>query len=112
MFCDAADAVTEPTAERPMRREIAALVALGVLGKAVAYQQTHNLTVDIKTRVNKVGPWFGLEAGGNVSFRVESLSAVDGVWPPTPPPAWARIYLVLFSMQQWVTAPHLFWWLQ
>ena len=65
-----------------------------------AYEDFQNITVSIPTKVNQIGPWFGLDVGGNIT--IGGINSTDGNWPPSNPPSWSKLYLVLFSKDQWV----------
>jgi hypothetical protein len=62
------------------------------------YRQNLNVSINIRTRLNRVVPLFGLDKGGRVRIGVDV--AEEG-WPRRPPPPWANIYLALFNVNQW-----------
>jgi hypothetical protein len=65
-----------------------------------AYESFQNMTINIPTKVNQIGPWFGLDAGGNIT--ITEINSTDGSWPRQSPPTWSNLYIVLFSREQWV----------
>jgi len=56
------------------------------------------VSINIRTRMNRVVPLFGLDKGGKVRIDVDVAKAG---WPRVPPPAWANIYLAFFNVHQW-----------
>lgn len=66
--------------------------------EASCYDEKHNFTVPIRSRINKITPLFGLDEGGKVDIDVEVLSVG---WPRSNPPPWLNVYLVFFNLQQW-----------
>ena len=74
-----------------------ALIATSLLGVS-CYRDSVNVTVSAKSRINRLLPLFGLDAGGSVKGEVTIASAG---WPPTPPPKGVTVYLAFFTVQQW-----------
>ena len=81
-----------------MRLISAALKVVWLACVAQAYRQNVNISVDVRTRMNRVVPLFGLDAGGKVDIEVNVAKAG---WPRLPPPKWANMYLAFFSVEQW-----------
>ena len=67
-----------------------------------AFESFQSISVSIPTKVNQIGPWFGLDVGGNIT--ISQINSTDGSLPPKNPPTWSNLYLVLFSRDQWVCA--------
>ena len=56
------------------------------------------ISMNMRQRMYRVVPLFGLDQGGYVRMEVEVARAA---LPRAPPPAWANIYLAFFNVHQW-----------
>ena len=56
------------------------------------------MSMNIRQRMYRVVPLFGLDKGGQVRIDVELARAA---LPRAPPPAWANIFIAFFNVHQW-----------
>jgi len=56
------------------------------------------MSMNIRQRMYRVVPLFGLDKGGYVRIDVELARAT---LPRAPPPAWANIFIAFFNVHQW-----------
>ena len=75
-----------------------AAVLAACVAPGLGFRQEYNMSVNVRTRLNRVVPLFGLDRGGRVTIGVDVSKAG---WPRQPAPPWANVYLALFNADQW-----------
>ncbi len=101
---------------------------LGATAAACSPGPDEQVSINIRQRMSRVVPLFGLDKGGQVrcplalsppmylrqcALRTHpertrtqpqvqiAVEVAKASWPRTPPPAWANIYLAFFNVHQW-----------